>query len=149
ENNTNEILNDQEIVNLVTNVKPEINKSNDEQNDDSVEICQITHNEALNAIGLLEKYLFQQDFDIEVLYLRNVIDLNNYINYLEENNTNEILNDQEIVNLVTNVKPEINKSNDEQNDDSVEICQITHNEALNAIGLLEKYLFQQDFGDTF
>ncbi|CAG8762881.1 5264_t:CDS:1, partial [Racocetra fulgida] len=86
--------------------------------------------------------------DIEALHLRNIMDLNNYINYSDKNDTNKVLNDQEIVDLVTNVEPEVNESDkNEEDDNSVEIRQIIHNKALNAIRLLEQYLFQQDFGD--
>ncbi|CAG8779988.1 14896_t:CDS:1, partial [Cetraspora pellucida] len=52
----------------------------------------------------------------------------------------------EIVKLATNLKPEENKS--DEDDNSTEMCQVTHNEALNAIDLLEQYLLQQDLSDT-
>ncbi|CAG8666659.1 10586_t:CDS:1 [Racocetra fulgida] len=78
------------------------------------------------------------------------MDLEEYINYPEEKKTNEVLNDKEILALVTNLKPE--KSNDEEDknksdkeeDDSAEIHQITHHEALSAVEVLEHYLMQQD-----
>ncbi|CAG8550150.1 24727_t:CDS:2 [Gigaspora margarita] len=79
--------------------------------------------------------------DIEALRLQNVIDLDNYINYLGENDTNEVLDDQEIVDLVTSVESEINNSDYEENDDSIKIRKITHQEALNTIELLEQYFF--------
>ncbi|CAG8850244.1 4216_t:CDS:1, partial [Gigaspora margarita] len=46
------------------------------------------------------------------------------------------------------VESEINNSDYEEDDDSIEMRQVTHWEALNAIELLEQYLLQQDFGET-
>ncbi|CAG8811675.1 654_t:CDS:1, partial [Racocetra fulgida] len=75
--------------------------------------------------------------DIEALNFRNMMDLEAYINYLEEEDTNEALNNQEILTLVTNIEPEkdLNEDNnsEENEDDSKEIPLITHHEALNAI----------------
>ncbi|CAG8719849.1 16850_t:CDS:1, partial [Racocetra fulgida] len=102
-------------------------------------------NEELVSNDNDDELIKELHMDIEALCLRNVMDLNNFINYPEESDTTEILTDQEILNLTTSVVPEENQNDDE--DDSVEIRQITHNEALNAVGLLEQYLFQQDFGD--
>ncbi|CAG8834831.1 34179_t:CDS:2, partial [Racocetra persica] len=55
-------------------------------------------------------------------------------------------NIEEIVNLVTNPEPEEDKS--DKDNDSTEMHQVTHNEALSAIDLLEQYLLQQDLCDT-
>ncbi|CAG8761061.1 29326_t:CDS:2 [Gigaspora margarita] len=88
-----------------------------------------------------DKLMEELHTDIEALHLRNVMDLDNYINYPRENDTNEVLDDQEIVDLVTSIESEINNSDYEEDDDSIEIHQITHQEALNAIELLEQYLF--------
>ncbi|CAG8722493.1 8901_t:CDS:1, partial [Racocetra fulgida] len=74
-----------------------------------------------------------------------------YINYPEEEDTNEVLNDQEILTLVTNIEPskDLNDDNSEENEDnSQEIPLITHNEALNAIEVLKQYLMQQDLNNT-
>ncbi|CAG8811077.1 28941_t:CDS:2 [Gigaspora margarita] len=67
--------------------------------------------------------------------------------FYQRNDTNEVLDDQEIVDLVTSVESE-KKSNYEKNDNSIEIRQIIHQGVLNAIELLEQYLFQQDFGEA-
>ncbi|CAG8602714.1 15384_t:CDS:1, partial [Racocetra fulgida] len=79
------------------------------------------------------------------------IDLEAYINYPEEEDTNEALNDQEILTLVTNIEPEKDLNEDdnseEDEDDSKEISLITHHEALNAIEVLKQYLIQQDLSD--
>ncbi|CAG8689902.1 1598_t:CDS:1, partial [Cetraspora pellucida] len=37
--------------------------------------------------------------DIEALHFRNVMDLEEYVNYPEEKETNEVLNDEEILAL--------------------------------------------------
>ncbi|CAG8834645.1 11443_t:CDS:2 [Gigaspora margarita] len=60
--------------------------------------------------------------DIEALYFRNMIDLEEYINYPEES--------EEIVNLSTNLELE-NDSNED--DDSTEIYRAKHNEALSSL----------------
>ncbi|CAG8830635.1 14269_t:CDS:2, partial [Gigaspora margarita] len=87
--------------------------------------------------------------DIEALNLRNAMSFEVYINYPEEENTNEILNDQEILTLVTNIKlkKNLNDDNSEDEDDSKEIPLITHHEALNAIEILEQYFIQQDLNN--
>ncbi|CAG8489413.1 7614_t:CDS:1 [Cetraspora pellucida] len=74
------------------------------------------------------------------------MDLEEYIDHPEEKEIYGVLSDQEIVNLVTNPEPEEDKS--DEDDDSTEMCQVTHNEALNAIDSLEQYLLQQDLCDT-
>ncbi|CAG8819628.1 6682_t:CDS:2, partial [Gigaspora margarita] len=73
--------------------------------------------------------------DIEALNLRNAMSFEVYINYPEEENTNKILNDQEILTLVTNIELEkdLNDDNSEDENDSKEIPLITYYEALNAI----------------
>ncbi|CAG8529328.1 17032_t:CDS:1, partial [Racocetra fulgida] len=89
--------------------------------------------------------------DIKTLNFRNAMDLKVYINYLEEEDTNEVLNDQEILTLVTNIEPSKDLNNDnskEDEDNSQKIPLITHNEVLNAIEVLEQYLMQQDLNDT-
>ncbi|CAG8801642.1 19939_t:CDS:1, partial [Dentiscutata erythropus] len=87
--------------------------------------------------------------DIEALNFRNTMDLEVYINYSEEEDTNEILNEQEILTLVTNIEPknDSNDNNSEDEDNSREIPLITYYEALNAIKVLEHYLMQQDLSD--
>ncbi|CAG8808151.1 14182_t:CDS:2, partial [Cetraspora pellucida] len=84
--------------------------------------------------------------NIEALQFRNVMDLEEYIDHPEEKEIYGVLSDQEIVNLVTNPEPEKDKS--DEDDDSTEMCQVTHNEALNTIDSLEQYLLQQDLWDT-
>ncbi|CAG8595337.1 7626_t:CDS:2 [Dentiscutata erythropus] len=86
--------------------------------------------------------------DIEALNFRNAIDLENYINYPEEEDTNEILDNQEILTLVTNIEPEdLNDDNSEDKDDSREIPLIVYHEALNAIKVLNQHLIQQNLSD--
>ncbi|CAG8814880.1 12494_t:CDS:2 [Gigaspora margarita] len=87
--------------------------------------------------------------DIEALNFQNAMSLEVYINYPEEENTNEILNDQEILNLVTNIELEkdLNNGNSEDEDDSKKIPLITYHEALNAVEVLEQYFMQQDLSD--
>ncbi|CAG8654435.1 7075_t:CDS:1, partial [Racocetra fulgida] len=89
--------------------------------------------------------------DIEVLNFQNTMDLEAYINYLEEEDTNKALNDQEILTLVTNIEPEKDLNEDdnseEDKDDSKEIPLITHHEVLNAVEVLEQYLIQQDLSN--
>ncbi|CAG8844167.1 21494_t:CDS:1, partial [Gigaspora margarita] len=72
-----------------------------------------------------------------------------YINYPEEKNTNEILNDQEILTLATNVELEkdLNNDNSEDEDNSKEILLITYYKALNAVEVLEQYFIQQNLND--
>ncbi|CAG8746419.1 523_t:CDS:2 [Gigaspora margarita] len=72
----------------------------------------------------------------------------------DEKETNEVLNDEEILSLVTNLEPEKiegdeeeDKSN-EEDDNSTEMHQITHHEALSAVEVLEQYLMQQDVGEV-
>ncbi|CAG8507673.1 10705_t:CDS:2 [Scutellospora calospora] len=84
--------------------------------------------------------------DIEALHLRNVMNLEEYIDYPEEKKIHEALSDYEIVNLAINPEPEENIS--DEDDDSTEMCQVTHNKVLNATYLLEQYLLQQDLYDT-
>ncbi|CAG8853950.1 15260_t:CDS:1, partial [Gigaspora margarita] len=64
-----------------------------------------------------DKLIEELHEDIEALHLRNVMDLDNYLNYPGENDTNEVLDDQEIVDLVTSVESEINNSDYEEDDD--------------------------------
>ncbi|CAG8788776.1 8205_t:CDS:2 [Gigaspora margarita] len=90
--------------------------------------------------------------NIEALNFRNVMDLEEFINHPEEKETNEVLNDEEILAIVTNIESE--KTEDEENgsdkeeDDSTEMRQITYHEALSAIEVLEQYLMQQDVGEA-
>lgn len=92
--------------------------------------------------------------DIEALHFRTVMDLEEYINHPEEKESNEVLNDEEILALITNLEPEKTKGDEEENesdeeeDDSTEMRQITHHEALSAVEVLEQYLMQQDVGEV-
>ncbi|CAG8527030.1 39753_t:CDS:2, partial [Gigaspora margarita] len=85
--------------------------------------------------------------NIEVLNFLNVIDLEEYIDYLGEKDTHEVLSDQEILDLTTNIEPAENKCSKNEND-STEMREIGHQEALNAIEILEQYIVQKDFGKT-
>ncbi|CAG8813508.1 5999_t:CDS:1 [Cetraspora pellucida] len=83
------------------------------------------------------------------------MNLKEYVNYLEEKETNEILNNEEILDLFTNLKlkktkdaeEEENESNKKKNN-STEIHQITHHEALSAVEVLEYYFIQQDVNEV-
>ncbi|CAG8735193.1 11836_t:CDS:1, partial [Acaulospora morrowiae] len=78
---------------------------------------------------------------IEALHLQNKMNIEEYIDYLEEKNTEEKLN-----NLFTYQKSE-DKNKEMEEDDSNEIQKITHKDALNAVELLGQYLVQQDLND--
>ncbi|CAG8536315.1 16380_t:CDS:1, partial [Cetraspora pellucida] len=89
--------------------------------------------------------------DIEILNFQNVKDLEIYINYPEEKNTNKVLNDQKILTLVTNIEPNKDLNNDnseEEEDDNKKILLVTHHETLNAIEMLKQYFMQQDLSDA-
>ncbi|CAG8720680.1 10634_t:CDS:2 [Gigaspora margarita] len=85
--------------------------------------------------------------DIEALNFLNVMDLEEYIDYPGEKDTHEVLSDQEILDLTTNIESAENECS-ENEDDSTEMCEIGHQEALNAIEILEQYIVQKDFGKT-
>ncbi|CAG8721474.1 16664_t:CDS:1 [Cetraspora pellucida] len=74
------------------------------------------------------------------------MNLEEYIDYPEERDTHEVLDDQEIVNLTTNLNSAENKSDEE--DDSTEMCSIIHQEALTVTELIEQYIMQQDISET-
>ncbi|CAG8508011.1 9965_t:CDS:2, partial [Racocetra fulgida] len=61
-NNNEELVTDDNEDELIEELHADIEALHLRNDDNSVEIRQITHNKALNAIGLLEQYLFQQDF---------------------------------------------------------------------------------------
>ncbi|CAG8782021.1 2523_t:CDS:1 [Cetraspora pellucida] len=89
--------------------------------------------------------------DIEALHFQNIMNFEEYVNYPEEKETNKILNNEKILALFTNLKPEKTKDtkeeeneSDRKEDDSTEIYQITHCKALSAIKVLEYYFIQQD-----
>jgi DDE superfamily endonuclease len=116
-----------------TRILPDIQNNNEEH------IITVTNNN--------DDLIKELDKDIEALHFRNKMDIEKYINYPEEENTEEVLNDQEILNLVTYLEPE-KTENEEEEDDSTELQKITHKEALNAIELTEQYFVQQDLSDT-
>ncbi|CAG8821631.1 38595_t:CDS:2, partial [Gigaspora margarita] len=108
----------------------------------------------LNAIKFIVRAWREVSSETVTLHFRNVMDLEEYINYPDEKETNEVLNDEEILSLVTNLEPEKiegdeeeDKSN-EEDDNSTEMHQITHHEALSAVEVLEQYLMQQDVGEV-
>ena len=75
------------------------------------------------------------------------MDVNEYINYSEENETEEILTDKEIVDLVTCSEDVMIESEDEE-DNSVGLRVVTYKETLNAIELVELYLAQRNVSDA-
>ncbi|CAG8532155.1 12308_t:CDS:1 [Cetraspora pellucida] len=72
------------------------------------------------------------------------MDLEEYIDYLGEKDTHEVLSDKEILDLATNLEPENESAED---DDSTELHQISHQEALNAVEILDQYIVQNDFSE--
>ncbi|CAG8490440.1 5783_t:CDS:1 [Cetraspora pellucida] len=83
------------------------------------------------------------------------MNLEEYVNYSEEKETNEILNNEKILALFTNLKSKKTKDaeeeeneSDEEEDDSTEIHQITYREALSAVEVLEYYFMQQDVDEA-
>jgi hypothetical protein len=89
--------------------------------------------------------------DIGALHLRNEMDIDEFINYSEEKNTNDPLTDQEIMDLIIcedNGGEEEEKGEEEDEDDSIEWRKITHKEVQNALELIMQYLVQQDLDNT-
>ncbi|CAG8539168.1 36477_t:CDS:2 [Gigaspora margarita] len=74
--------------------------------------------------------------DIEVLNFPNMIDLEEYIDYLGEKKTNE--------DLTTNLESENESVKD---DNSTEMHQVSYQEALNVVEILEHYIVQNDFSE--
>ncbi|CAG8508645.1 16398_t:CDS:2 [Racocetra fulgida] len=70
--------------------------------------------------------------DIEALNFLNVMDLEEFIDY------------PEIVELATNIES-VENENAEEEDNSTKMCQISHQEAFNAIETFEYYIMQNDF----
>ncbi|CAG8753897.1 2631_t:CDS:1, partial [Cetraspora pellucida] len=75
-----------------------------------------------------------------------MMDLEEYINYPEEKYITGVLSDQKIINQITYLEPET--AEDDEEDDSTELPQVNHKEALDAIRLLELYLMQQDLSNA-
>ncbi|CAG8695002.1 19182_t:CDS:2, partial [Gigaspora margarita] len=80
--------------------------------------------------------------NIELLNFQNIMDLEEYIDYSEEKIVTGIISDQEILNQAMYQKPQQVESDEEDN--SVEMPQITYKEALDAVHWMELYLMQQD-----
>ncbi|CAG8580635.1 4777_t:CDS:2 [Cetraspora pellucida] len=78
---------------------------------------------------------------IEELYL----DIENIFNYPGEKDIYKVLSNKEILDLTTNLEP---KNESTEDDDSTEMHQISHQEALNAVEILEQYIVQNDFSET-
>ncbi|CAG8839078.1 18580_t:CDS:2, partial [Gigaspora margarita] len=99
----------------------------------------INDNVVAAAISKLRRLL--ENYDLKDIYNMNetelFYDLEEYIDYLEKLKVHGILSDQEIVNLATNLEL---KNDSNENDNSTKIHQVTYNEALNTINLLEEYL---------
>ncbi|CAG8799051.1 17742_t:CDS:2, partial [Gigaspora margarita] len=81
--------------------------------------------------------------NIEALHFRNIMDLEEYINHPEEKESNEVLNDKEILALITNLEPEKTKGDEEENESNKE-----EDDTLSAVEVLEQYLMQQDVGEV-
>ncbi|CAG8731532.1 22071_t:CDS:1 [Cetraspora pellucida] len=80
--------------------------------------------------------------DIKTLNFQNIMDLEEYIDYPGEKDTHEVLSDKEILDLAINLEPENESAED---DDSTKMRQISHQEALNAVEILDQYIVQNDF----
>ncbi|CAG8586017.1 10834_t:CDS:1 [Dentiscutata erythropus] len=113
-----------------TNILPVTTNKNTFINDDI--IVYIDNNDILSKL--------QQNID--ALHLQNTMNIDDFINYHEEDitNGNEILSDQDIVNL-TNHSDE--PQDEEEPDNSIEMCNYIHKEALDALDLITQYLLQQ------
>ncbi|CAG8803804.1 23989_t:CDS:2, partial [Gigaspora margarita] len=74
--------------------------------------------------------------DIEALNFPNLMDLEEYIDYPREKDTYEVLSNKKILDLATNL--EFDNKNVKDNN-STEMRQISHQEALNAVEILEQY----------
>ncbi|CAG8776330.1 33987_t:CDS:2, partial [Gigaspora margarita] len=83
--------------------------------------------------------------DIEALNFSNIMDLEENIDYPRKKDIHEILSDKEILDLTTNLESENENVKD---NDSTKIRQISHQEALNAVEILEQYIIQNDFSET-
>ncbi|CAG8581312.1 15157_t:CDS:2, partial [Cetraspora pellucida] len=84
--------------------------------------------------------------NVEMLNFQNMMDLKEYINYPEEKYITGVLSDQEIINQITYLEPET--AEDDEEDDSTELPQVNHKEALDTIRLLELYLMQQNLSNA-
>ncbi|CAG8844470.1 46072_t:CDS:1, partial [Gigaspora margarita] len=82
--------------------------------------------------------------DIEAFNFSNIMDLKEYIDYPGEKDTYEVLSDKEILDLTTNLESENENGED---DDSTEMRQISYQEALNVVEILEQYIMQNDFSE--
>ncbi|CAG8838039.1 44028_t:CDS:2, partial [Gigaspora margarita] len=78
----------------------------------------------------------------EAFNFSNIMDLEEYIDYPGEKNTHEVLSDKEILDLTTNLE---SKNENVEDDNSTEMHQTSHQEALNAVNILEQYIMQNDF----
>ncbi|CAG8599877.1 8034_t:CDS:2 [Acaulospora morrowiae] len=76
----------------------------------------------INNNDSLMKELYE---DVEALCFRNMMNLEEYVDYPEEKNTFETLNNQEILNITVNQELENNESEEEENE-NIEMRQITY-----------------------
>ncbi|CAG8549405.1 26560_t:CDS:2 [Gigaspora margarita] len=110
-----------------------------------LEILPDTHDNEESFIDDNDDKLINELYtDIEALNFLNMMDLEKYINYPGEKDTNEVMSDKEILDLTTNLESENESVED---DDSTEMRQISHQEALNAVEILEHYIVQNDFSE--
>jgi hypothetical protein len=79
--------------------------------------------------------------DIKALCLRNTMEVEDYINYSEESNEEELFIDQEIIDLTKTLESE--ETSDAEEDDSLEMHKVTHSEALKALDIVSHYFLQQ------
>jgi len=127
-----------------TNILPTTMETNN--NEEEEEELFIGHNELMNELYT----------NIGALRLQNPMEVDDFINYSEDNAVDELLTDQEIVDLL---KPEANEFSNaeevnnveegsEECDNSIEMRKITNQEALDALEIASRYLMQQDYNLT-
>jgi DDE superfamily endonuclease len=125
-----------------TNILPTTMETNNNEEEELF----IGHNELMNELYT----------NIGALRLQNPMEVDDFINYSEENAVDELLTDQEIVDLL---KPEANEFSNaeevnnveegsEKCDNSIEMRKITNQEALDVLEIASRYLMQQDYNLT-
>ncbi|CAG8707726.1 20099_t:CDS:2 [Dentiscutata erythropus] len=100
--------------------------------------------DAIRFIARAWREVTPETIHIEALNFQNIMDLEEYIDYPGEKDTHEVLSDKEILDLATNLEPENESAED---DDSTEMRQISHQEALNVVEILDQYIVQNDFSE--
>ncbi|CAG8753165.1 14787_t:CDS:2 [Gigaspora margarita] len=116
------------ILDLDSNNDNDNNDNNEDNDNNNKDDNDNNERPAIKDDNNLMKELYK---NIEMLNYQNVMDLEEYINYSDEKIITGIMSNQKILNQATYQESEQAENNEE--DDSVEILQITHKEALDAI----------------